>query len=108
MTFPVLDNPYPNKYVLCPCCRGTGRTKPTEGYEQYKHVYAGYDAATDTLPCKNCGGQTMGGHAYGWTLPNPATQLGCKHQYTGRSGGRCYHIYTCNHCGYRYDIDSSD
>lgn len=33
---------------------------------------------------------------------------GCEHKFNHVSGGRCYTISTCEKCGYRYDIDSSD
>jgi len=108
VALPILTNSFPNKYVTCPCCEGTGRTKPTEGYEKYKRSYADYDEATDTLPCKNCGGQTMSGRASGYTLPNPQTGVGCKHEFVGRNAGRCYTVYVCKHCSSQYDIDSSD
>jgi hypothetical protein len=32
----------------------------------------------------------------------------CVHEFEHRSGGNCYHIYTCKKCGARYDVDSSD
>jgi hypothetical protein len=32
----------------------------------------------------------------------------CEHEYTGKTLGRCYNGYTCNHCGDYYTIDSSD
>jgi hypothetical protein len=32
----------------------------------------------------------------------------CDHEYEHKSGGNCYHIYTCTKCGHRYDVDSSD
>jgi hypothetical protein len=32
----------------------------------------------------------------------------CDHDFEHRSGGNCYHIYTCKKCGARYDVDSSD
>lgn len=37
---------------------------------------------------------------YAWT--------GCVHKFKHSSGGNCYHIHTCELCGYRYDIDSGD
>jgi hypothetical protein len=104
----VLDNPHPGKYALCPCCQGTGRKPVDEANQKWKLITAGYDKETDTFACTNCGGQTMSGRAYGWTLPNPATGEGCKHEYNYRSGGRCYHLYTCKHCSHHFDIDSGD
>lgn len=32
----------------------------------------------------------------------------CEHEWEHKSGGRCYHIYTCKKCPARYDVDSSD
>ena len=32
----------------------------------------------------------------------------CNHRFEHKSGGNCYHIYTCTKCGARYDIDSGD
>jgi len=89
----------------CPVCNGTGR-RPA-GDNKYKHMTAGYDAATDTLECNNCGGQTMAVKGTGKTLQRD-DGTPCVHEYTSRSGGRCYTIYTCVHCGYNYGIDSGD
>jgi DNA-directed RNA polymerase subunit RPC12/RpoP len=76
--------------------------------EQYKGIMSGYDKETDTMACRNCGGQTMYGKPLGYTAIDPETGLGCKHEYVGRDAGRCYTIYTCRKCGSRYDIDSGD
>jgi len=32
----------------------------------------------------------------------------CDHEFEHKSGGNCYHIYTCKKCGARHDVDSSD
>ena len=99
----------PDGYAVCPCCNGTGRRPLPEDQRRYAHVMAGYDKATDTLACNNCGGQTMYGKAKGYTKKvTPESTEGCKHEYVGRNAGRCYTIYTCKHCGSSYDIDSSD
>lgn len=90
---------------VCPVCNGTGRRSASN--DKYKHVMAGYDANTDTVPCHNCGGQTMYGQPTG-VVPLRADGTPCVHEYTGRNAGRCYTIYTCKHCGQTYDIDSSD
>lgn len=90
---------------VCPVCNGTGR-KPAGDYKWKTSVF-GYDKQTDTLSCDNCGGQTMSGHTTGKSFIRE-DGTACVHEYTGVSGGRCYTIYTCKHCGYRYDIDSSD
>jgi ribosomal protein L34E len=72
----------------------------------YKYVRS-YDADTHTLMCSNCGGQTMGGVATGETRER-SDGTPCKHEYKYKSLGRCYHGYTCKHCGYGYTIDSGD
>jgi hypothetical protein len=92
---------------LCPVCNGSGRRAlfPTE--VQYKKIMAGYDAATDTMPCNNCGGQTMFGRPLGYVPLNKDGQP-CRHEYIGRNAGRCYTIYTCTKCSSHYDIDSGD
>ena len=90
--------------ATCPKCNGTCRTPAND---LNRRCY-GYDKATDTLPCNNCGGQRMELLATGVTKVDPATGLGCLHAYEGQNGGRCYTIYACSKCGDRYDIDSSD
>lgn len=92
---------------ICPVCNGTTRRAVLPSEESYKKIMAGYDATTDTMPCHNCGGQTMFGKAVGYTKLDPETGMGCRHKYVGRKAGRCYTIYTCK-CGSSYDIDSGD
>ena len=92
-------------YGVCPVCSGTCRMPA--GNDKYKHMYSKYDKETDTLPCRNCGGQTMYGKPTGESKLRP-DGTPCKHEYTGREAGRCYTIYTCKHCSYSYDIDSGD
>lgn len=89
----------------CPVCNGTGR-RPAGDY-QYKHVTAGYDQATDTLDCNNCGGQYMFGRPRGEVRLNKDRQP-CTHSYLSRNVGRCLTEYLCEHCGDRYQIDSGD
>ena len=89
--------------VDCPCCAGTGRVSAANN--TYKKVMAGYDAAADTLPCRNCGGQYMSGAPTGKTLQRE-DGTACVHEYTGQNLGRCYNGYTCQHCGDYYTIDS--
>ena len=89
----------------CPVCNGT--TRMPAGNDQYKKMYRDYDEATDTLPCTNCGGQTMFGRPTGLVaLREDGTP--CKHEYTSRTIGRCLTEYICKHCGHRYEIDSGD
>ena len=89
----------------CPVCNGSGRR--AAGNDKYKTVYAGYDAATDTLPCTNCGGQYMYGRPTGEVrLREDGTP--CTHKYVSKNVGRCLTEYLCIHCGDRYEIDSGD
>lgn len=89
----------------CPVCNGTGRVEA--GDYRYKNVIAGYDPATDTLPCRNCGGQYMFGAPTGEVqLREDGTP--CVHSYKSETIGRCLTEYTCIHCGDSYQIDSSD
>ena len=90
----------------CPTCNGTTRV-PYNLDPSWKRVIAGYDEATDSLPCSNCGGQ------YQWGRPTGQVNLRedgtpCAHIYKGRNAGRCLTEYTCIHCSDRYTIDSGD
>lgn len=90
----------------CPVCTGTTRT-PYVGEQRWKKVMAGYDAATDSMPCGNCGGQKM------YTKPTGCVPLRedgtpCLHEYKGEKAGRCYTKYHCLHCSDSYAIDSGD
>ena len=89
----------------CPVCQGSGR-RPA-GNDPHKKIYAGYDAATDTLACTNCGGQYMYGRPSGQVRLNLQGDP-CRHVYTSRTVGRCLTQYTCSECGDRYEIDSGD
>lgn len=89
----------------CPVCAGSGRV-PAGDYP-YKHVIAGYDKATDTLACTNCGGQYMYGTPRGQVRLN-REGVPCTHTYQSATVGRCLTEYTCLHCGDRYQIDSGD
>lgn len=92
--------------ATCPKCNGTTRMPAPPS--NYKHILATYDRETDTLACNNCGGQTMSLKATGETTIDPATGLGCLHNFEGRNAGRCYTVYTCTKCQATYGIDSSD
>lgn len=93
----------------CPVCNGTGRMPTPDNLRNYaeKNGWYGYSKEDDRVTCTNCGGQTMYGKATGKTyLRDDGTA--CEHEYTGRTKGRCWTEYVCKHCGYSYDIDSSD
>lgn len=92
---------------VCPVCNGSGRVAVPETMAQYKSVLAGYDAATDTLGCNNCGGQRMYGRPTGLVRLNKQGQP-CRHSYSSRTVGRCLTEYTCVNCGDSYQIDSGD
>lgn len=92
-------------YGVCPVCNGSKRVPA--GDTEYKHVLASYDKETDTLACRNCGGQTMYGSPTGEVLLRP-DGTPCTHEYVARAMGRCYTVYKCHHCGDYYDIDSGD
>jgi hypothetical protein len=94
-----------HQHGVCPVCNGTGRVPA--GTAKYKEVTVGYDKSTDTLPCRNCGGQTMSMKATGKVRLRP-DGTPCEHKYVGHVAGRCYVVYTCEHCGDTYDIDSGD
>jgi transcription elongation factor Elf1 len=88
----------------CPVCNGTKRI-PALG--DSRHVVYGYDNATETFPCDNCGGQKQ------FELPTGLVPLRpdgtpCKHEYKGTKLGNCYWMYTCKHCGESHNIDSGD
>ena len=95
----------PEGYGVCPVCNGSKR-KPA-GDSPYVKNYRGYDEATHTMPCTNCGAQTMYGQSSG-VVPLRADGQPCKHEYEHTLAGNCYHRYTCNHCNYTYYIDSGD
>ena len=89
----------------CPVCNGTKRVPA--GDNRYKHVIAGYDSATDTFGCSNCGGQYMMGRSSGEVRLNKQG-IPCTHSYSSRTVGRCLTEYTCEHCGDKHQIDSGD
>ena len=91
---------------VCPICDGTTRV-PYDGDARYKKVIAGYDEDTDTLPCRNCGGQYMFGRPKGTVALNREGEP-CVHTYQSENAGRCLTRYTCIHCGDRHTIDSGD
>lgn len=90
---------------VCPVCNGSGRK--AAGDYQYKHVIAGYDKDTDTLPCTNCGGQYMFGSPSGKVRLNK-DGVPCTHQYVSKYVGRCLTEYFCVWCADKHQIDSGD
>lgn len=96
--------------VDCPVCEGTGRIPAPSFFSNYakEKGWYGYSKEDDRCHCNNCGGQTMMGYGTGKTWPRKDDNKPCVHEFTGQSMGRCYVRYNCKHCGYSYDIDSSD
>lgn len=90
--------------ATCPKCNGSCRMPAND---LNRRCY-GYDKETDSLPCNNCGGQTMSLKAEGVTTIDPATGRGCMHDYQGSNAGRCLTRYVCTKCQDVYSIDSSD
>lgn len=93
------------EYGTCPVCNGKGRV--AAGDNKYKQYLAGYDEATDTLACNNCGGQRMYGRPSG-KVPLRSDGTPCKHEYQSKTVGRSLTRYTCKQCGDSYEIDSGD
>ena len=96
----------------CPICNGSGRVPAEsilhESLWKIKKNIAGWDAETDTMCCKNCGGQTMSVHGIGQVPLRKDNNEPCVHKYLGQQAGRCYWKYTCEYCGDNYSIDSGD
>jgi hypothetical protein len=95
---------YQTEFGPCPRCDGTGGMPVPEDWN-YKTTVYGYDATNDTVPCRNCGGQTMSGHGTG-KVPLRASGEPCLHEYSGGKAGNCYYSYRCKHCVHSYSIDS--
>jgi rubredoxin len=91
----------------CPVCNGSGRVPVPEHLQKYKGVIAGYDKDSDTVQCRNCGGQYMYSKSTGQVKLN-SEGVPCTHSYTSKTVGRCLTEYTCSHCGDVYQIDSGD
>jgi len=89
---------------ICPDCNGSCRV--SAGHLKYKDQIRNYNEKDDTLPCWNCGGQTMSGIATGKVLlRNDGSP--CHHQYETVVLGNCWRKYVCKHCKDEHEIDSS-
>jgi hypothetical protein len=96
---------------ICPRCNGSTRFPYTGHSPEY---IWGYDPATRTIPCVNCGGQYQGippGHIPG-RVPLAEDGKPCLHAYEefGSSYQRMHgqHYYRCTRCGDTHYIDSGD
>ena len=94
---------------MCPVCNGTGQRPCPDHLRKYgvSNGWYGYRAEDDTVHCDNCGSQYMFGKPTGQVKLN-REGVPCKHNYTGKTVGRCLTQYTCEHCGDSYQIDSGD
>lgn len=121
----------PTAQGTCPACDGTTRIPVGEQSRRYLRYnarwghwgIAGYQPAGPgpfvdgqgyeggTLPCTNCGGQTMFGTPTG-LVPLRADGTPCLHTYaehsTPQERQRGAHRYRCTGCGERNTIDSGD
>lgn len=95
-----------NNLAVCPVCSGSGRVASKEKPGYHRSVY-GYDSETNTLLCRNCGGQYMSLKPTG-KVPRNRRGHACVHKYQHSLAGRCYHRYTCVYCNDEYHIDSGD
>jgi hypothetical protein len=90
----------------CPVCKGTLRMA-ADPNKTYRYV-SGYDEATHSLPCNNCG--------YGmFARPSGKVNLRpdgtpCVHNFVhDMEISRSYNRYKCTHnCGSSFTIDSGD
>lgn len=96
-------------YGVCPVCNGTQRMPCPDQNREYgkKYGWYGYRAEDDTIPCNNCGSQTMYGKATG-EVPLRKDGTPCEHEYKSYNVGRCLTQYDCVHCTFRFQIDSGD
>ena len=95
-----------NRPGKCPVCNGTARM--SADLLPYKSTW-NYDAATNTVPCTNCGMKGMySSGPDGWVQLRKDNGEPCKHDYTTIELGRCFYKYVCKHCTSEYTIDSGD
>lgn len=87
--------------VTCPMCKGTLQVPGRRASDPSKR---GYDATSQTVPCPNCGGQTMTGVPTG-KVPADSDGNGCKHIYKGVTRATST-VYTCIRCNDTYLIDN--
>ena len=97
------------EWGICPVCNGTTRQPAPEGYRKFGAEYGwyGFDKADGTIDCRNCGAQTMSGTPTGKVTLRP-DGTPCKHNERGEVIGRGLYLYRCQHCDWRYQIDSGD
>jgi len=82
------------KYGTCPVCNGSGRVPcPYDKETPWLIGMPGYDTATHTSVCRNCGRERLCGPATGKVLINK-DGVQCTHEYVARTKG----YYYCKHC----------
>ena len=101
-------SPVTQEVGTCPVCQGT-RRMPAGDKPSTKYC-AGYDSATHSIPCTNCGGQYMFGSPIGLVKYRRDLHTPCQHEYEEVASARrnCYRVYLCKNCGDTYDVDSGD
>jgi hypothetical protein len=94
---------------ICPVCNGSKRTPLPEHSRQWAHVIAGYDKATDSLPCDNCTPSQLSEPT--GVVPLRADGHPCAHEFrevsTAHQSMHGEHHYVCGACSTRKYIDSS-
>jgi len=93
--------------ATCPRCAGTKRMPVPESSRRWVGIIAGYDPATDTFECNNCGAQRMFERATGKVFVR-ADGTPCLHEYTSKTIRNCLTQYDCKHCPESHVIDSGD
>lgn len=87
-------------YAPCPVCNGSGRRPYDGGPYSY-----GLDAETNTVPCNNCNQFFWDPLGYVRRRPDGTP---CVHKYAMLPQRfSCFQEYRCEHCGDRFDVDSS-
>jgi hypothetical protein len=89
----------------CPVCNGSKRMPAVDS--PHKAICYGYDEATNTFPCDNCGGQKQSLEPTG-IVPLRSNGTPCTHEYEGKKISNCYWGYKCKHCPDYFTIDSGD
>jgi len=90
------------EYGVCPVCNGSGKVALTDEDKKWS-----WNRDRTHKECGNCGGQYMSGTGTGKVRLDKDGKP-CVHKYVSRNAGRCLTEYTCENCGDKFHIDSSD
>lgn len=95
---------------VCPVCNGSKVMPCPDNMREHgiKYGWFGYDKERDTVPCNNCGGQTMTSTPTGMVYLRYKDSKPCTHDVNGKKVGNCLYEYSCKYCGFTYQIDSGD